>query len=38
MRPLTSKQIKSYVIKEQPLKSAGSYHVESLGASSVLKR
>ena len=31
MRPLTSKQIKNYVMKEQPLKSAGSYHVESLG-------
>ena len=31
MRPLTIKQIKNYVMKEQPLKSAGSYHVESLG-------
>ena len=31
MRPLTSKQIKNYVRKEQPLKSAGSYHVEALG-------
>ena len=31
MRPLSLKQIKNYVTKEQPLKSAGSYHVESLG-------
>ena len=31
MRPLTSKQIKNYVKKEQPLKSAGSYHIEALG-------
>ena len=31
MRPLNLRQIKNYVQKEQPLKSAGSYHVESLG-------
>ena len=31
MRPLSFKQIKDYVKKEQPLKSAGSYHVESVG-------
>ena len=31
MRPLSLKQITDYVRKEQPLKSAGSYHVESIG-------
>ena len=31
MRSLTSKEIKNYVMREEPLKSAGCYHVESLG-------
>ena len=33
MRPLTPNQIKNYVTKEQPLKCAGSYHIEALGIS-----
>ena len=31
MRHLTVKQIKNYILKEQPLNSAGSYHIESYG-------
>ena len=31
MRSLTSRQIQNYVMKEKPLNSAGSYHIESLG-------
>ena len=31
MRSLTVKQIKNYILKEQPLNSAGSYHIESYG-------
>lgn len=31
MRNLTQEQIKSYILKEQPLKSAGSYHIEGEG-------
>ena len=33
MRTLSPKQIKNYVLKEQALKSAGSYHIESQGIS-----
>lgn len=31
MRTLNFKQIKNYVLREQPLQSAGSYHIESQG-------
>ena len=31
MRDLSPKEIKNYVLKEKPLKSAGSYHIESQG-------
>ena len=31
MRSLTARQIKNYVLKEQPLKAAGCYHIESKG-------
>ena len=31
MRALSPKQIKNYVLKEKPLESAGSYHIESQG-------
>ena len=31
MRHLSLKQIKNYVLSEKPLKSAGSYHIESKG-------
>ena len=31
MRALSQQEIKSYVLKEKPLKSAGSYHIESQG-------
>lgn len=31
MRALSLKQIKNYVLSEQPLQSAGSYHIESKG-------
>ena len=31
MRKLNAKQIKNYVLKEKPLKCAGSYHIESQG-------
>jgi len=31
MRRLSVPQIKQYILKDQPLKAAGSYHVESLG-------
>ena len=33
MRRLSISQIKQYISKDQPLKSAGSYHVEALGVS-----
>ena len=33
MRPLNPKQIKNYVLRERPLNSAGSYHIESQGIS-----
>ena len=33
MRRLSIAQIKQYILKDQPLKAAGSYHVESLGIS-----
>ena len=31
MRRLSPSQIKEYILKDQPLKAAGSYHVESFG-------
>lgn len=31
MRKLSKKQITNYILKERPLKSAGSYHIESQG-------
>jgi len=33
MRKLTVSQIKEYILRDQPLKAAGTYHVESLGIS-----
>ena len=33
MRTLSVSQIKQYILKDQPLKAAGTYHVESLGIS-----
>ena len=33
MRKLSISQIKQYILKDQPLKAAGAYHVESLGIS-----